>query len=63
MHQYRNGEILIGKPHRSSVAEFECFYMEISGALAPHKVKVDIGKKKKVNFLGSIGIYKIKKLI
>uniref|UniRef100_A0AC34GRS5 Uncharacterized protein n=1 Tax=Panagrolaimus sp. ES5 TaxID=591445 RepID=A0AC34GRS5_9BILA len=59
VHQYRNGEILIGKPHRSSVAEFECFYMEISGALAPHKVKVDIGKKKKVNFQILYGYTKI----
>uniref|UniRef100_A0A914ZHE6 Uncharacterized protein n=1 Tax=Panagrolaimus superbus TaxID=310955 RepID=A0A914ZHE6_9BILA len=50
VHQYRNGEILIGKPHRSTITtEFECFYMEISGALAPHRVKVNIGKIKKVS--------------
>uniref|UniRef100_A0A914QRK0 Uncharacterized protein n=1 Tax=Panagrolaimus davidi TaxID=227884 RepID=A0A914QRK0_9BILA len=48
VNQYRNGEILIGRPHRSPVNDFKCFYAEISGALAPRKTKVNIGKMKRL---------------
>uniref|UniRef100_A0AC35F2V5 Uncharacterized protein n=1 Tax=Panagrolaimus sp. PS1159 TaxID=55785 RepID=A0AC35F2V5_9BILA len=48
VNQYRNGEILIGRPHRSPINDFVCFYAEISGALAPRKTKVNIGKMKRL---------------
>uniref|UniRef100_A0A7E4VN39 Sulfatase domain-containing protein n=1 Tax=Panagrellus redivivus TaxID=6233 RepID=A0A7E4VN39_PANRE len=36
VHQHRNGEIVVGKPHRSLVKKFNCEYKELSGTLSPY---------------------------
>ena len=41
VHQYRNGEILIGRPHKFYYEDFHCYYREISGALIPSTAKYD----------------------
>lgn len=50
VNQLRSGELLIGRPHRSGLSTFECFYAEITGTLAPSKKRVSIvGDFKKVS--------------